>query len=489
MLLWHQVIIYAHYLRSREENGMDSTQAKILIDSLKFRTVGGWNVEEELGFGKSAVVMRATRDGITGALKVFHPELIERYGEQKQLERIDRETSLIGSTHPNLVRIYAGGKCEETGHLFVTMEYVPYENLKTILKKVPQSAIRSIMEQLASAAMFLEEKGLVHRDIKPENIVVSEDFSAVKLLDLGVLRPFADSNLTDIDQRPFIGTLRYSSPEFLQRKESHSLEGWRSLTIYQLGAVLYDLLMQEEIFSKFSSPYSVLVEAVLHEVPEIYGDDIDLVRLCRHSLTKNPTTRFELVSWNDFKLDANIAVSTEVLRSRIKVRQKHFHDSSTNIGLGNAERLRLQKKELQDLCNRIGAAIAITLNDLDCFPLRKTVEETSFEGRIFKLLTFFETDNELGLPLHLHVAFEMMLEDHNNGNPIYSLKAGAYLSSLELTFNQISMDKRLVIGETNEVADQSIFSGYFLKCLEAAYQYTEIHGHASKTDNVALNIK
>ena len=265
---------------------MDSTQAKILITSLLGTSIGGWLVEDELGYGKSAVVMRATSGERTGALKVFHPELIERYGEEKQIARISRETSLIGSKHPNLVEIYAGGKCTETGHLFVVMELVPYPNLKSLIKHIPTTSIRSIIEQLASAAVFLEERGLVHRDIKPENIAVSEDYKSVKLLDLGVLRPFVDSNLTDIDQRPFIGTLRYSSPEFLQRKEEHSLEGWRALTVYQIGAVLYDLLMKREIFSDFSSPYSVLVEAVLNEKPDVYGEDADLVRLCRHCLTK-----------------------------------------------------------------------------------------------------------------------------------------------------------------------------------------------------------
>ncbi|WP_198120340.1 serine/threonine protein kinase [Massilia rhizosphaerae] len=466
---------------------MDSTQAKMLIVSLLGKSVGGWLVEEELGYGKSAVVMRATSGERTGALKVFHPELVERYGEEKQIARISRETGLIGSKHPNLVEIYAGGKCSETGHLFVVMELVPYRNLKSSIKDIPTTSIRSIIEQLASAAIFLEERGLVHRDIKPENIAISENYESIKLLDLGVLRPFAESNLTDIDQRPFIGTLRYSSPEFLQRKEEHSLEGWRALTVYQIGAVLYDLLMKREIFSEFSSPYSVLVEAVLKETPDVYGEDPDLVRLCRHCLTKNPGTRLELVSWNDFTTSTDANLTVEILRNRIKGRQLHFNDTSVTASIGAAELLRLQRKELQDLCSRLGAAIAIALNDLQCFPLRKSLEESSYDGCSCRLLIFFEKSSEIGLHQHLHVGFSLTLEDQNNGKPIYTLKACSSLAKDELSLHQFDISKKLITGDANEVINHSLLEAFFLKCLEAAYQQLDKSGSEIESSQVVLD--
>lgn len=466
---------------------MDSTQAKMLIDSLLGTSIGGWLVEEELGYGKSAVVMRATFGERSGALKVFHPELIERYGEEKQIARISRETSLVGSKHPNLVEIYAGGKCSETGHLFVVMELVPYSNLKSSIKNVPTTSIRPIIEQLASAAIFLEERGLVHRDIKPENIAISEDCKSIKLLDLGVLRPFADSNLTDIDQRPFIGTLRYSSPEFLQRKEEHSLKGWRALTIYQIGAVLHDLLMKRELFFDFSSPYSVLVEAVLNETPNVQGDDADLVRLCRHCLTKNPDTRFELVSWNDFTQSTNASLTVELLRNRIRGRQLHFHASPNTTSIGTAELLRLQRKELQDLCNRLSAAIAIALNDLQCFPLRKSVEESSSDGLSCRLLIFFEISREIGLHQHLHVGFSLSLEDQNNGKPIYTLKACSSLAKNELTLEELDISQKVVTGDANEVINHSLLEAFFLKCLEAAYQQLDKFGYEIAGSQIVLD--
>ncbi|MDV2453689.1 protein kinase domain-containing protein [Xanthomonas hortorum] len=180
------------------------------------------------------------------------------------------------------------------------MEALPWKNLKERLSEISVTHARSLLEQLAAAAKFLEDRGLAHRDIKPENIAVSEDLTALKLLDLGVIRPFGVGGLTDLDARVFIGTLRYSSPEFLDREELDTEEGWRALTFYQIGAVLHDMLMHKEIFEKYSEPFALLVNAVKSVNPEVYGSDVELVRICRNCLVKDPIARLEIVNWEQF---------------------------------------------------------------------------------------------------------------------------------------------------------------------------------------------
>ena len=120
---------------------MDSAQAKQLSDGLLGKRVGDWLIDEFLGNGKSAVVLRADNNGVQAAIKIFHPELIERYGKAVQLERIKRERSLIGAEHPNLVRILDGGECDSTGYLYVVMELLPYRNLHQCLKDLPLEVI------------------------------------------------------------------------------------------------------------------------------------------------------------------------------------------------------------------------------------------------------------------------------------------------------------------------------------------------------------
>ena len=111
---------------------MDSGQAKLFRDSLQGLTVGGWAIDGFYGNGKSAVVLPALRGSEMGAIKVFHPELVERYGKDTQLQRIQREASLVGAEHPHLVRILDGGECAATDHLYVVMERPPRANMTCV---------------------------------------------------------------------------------------------------------------------------------------------------------------------------------------------------------------------------------------------------------------------------------------------------------------------------------------------------------------------
>ena len=245
---------------------MDNVLAARMSADLVGKEVGGWKAVEFLGAGKSALVLKAERDGNEAALKVFDPDLVKKYGEDTQLGRIAREQRLIGQSHDHLVKIFDGGKCSNTGHLYVTMECIPAKDLSQVLTSVPHDRIRPLISQLALAARFLHEQNLAHRDIKPSNIAVSSDFQHLTLLDLGVLRPFGEVGLTDTEGQHFVGTLQYSSPEFLFRSEQDTPDGWLALAFYQIGAVLHDLLTKKTIFEEFEIPFARMVDAIKHRV-------------------------------------------------------------------------------------------------------------------------------------------------------------------------------------------------------------------------------
>jgi serine/threonine protein kinase len=129
------------------------------------------------------------------------------------------------------------------------------------------------------------------------------DRRLAKLLDFGVIRPLDLTNVTDEgDRHYFIGTLQYSPPELLFREEQQSVEGWRAITFYQLGAVLHDLLMRKALFSDFTNPYARLVRAVEREVPHIDSAEADphLRLLAQNCLAKIPSQRLDNVKWEDF---------------------------------------------------------------------------------------------------------------------------------------------------------------------------------------------
>ncbi|TET35476.1 MAG: hypothetical protein E3J72_11050 [Planctomycetota bacterium] len=298
---------------------MDSVRARNIAVELIGKTVGGWAPTELIGNGKSALVLKATKDGQKAVLKIFDPELVELHGEQKQKKRIEREKSLIGEKHDHLIGILDGGKCAQTGYLYIVMEFIDAPTLSSLISDFPTEHIRSVISKIALAAQYLESHSLAHRDIKPDNIVVTPDYQNATLLDLGVIRPFGRGRITDTNHQSFVGTLQYSSPEFLTRDEEHSTDGWRAVTFYQLGAVLHDMIMKKPIFNEYAVPSARLVIAIKEEIAEVSNEDVphDLVELARNCLVKDPTLRLKLVSWDDFRQQAPQQTSVAEIRKRI----------------------------------------------------------------------------------------------------------------------------------------------------------------------------
>lgn len=469
---------------------MDSAQARLFAESLKSIVVGGWLVEDVYGWGKSAVVFRANKDGIHGALKVFHPELVERYGRNVQLERVQRETSLVGAHHPNLVRILDGGACPQTGYLFVVMEPLSDKNLQQVLHDIPPENVPLLIGQLASAARFLEDRGLAHRDIKPENISISGDFSKVTLLDLGVLKPIGLSSLTDIDQRPFIGTLRYSSPEFLLRKEPDTVEGWRAVTFYQLGAVLHDLLMRKGLFEEYENPFARLVQVIEDPsiYPEVYGEDARCVALCRNCLLKNPATRLELVKWEDFAavVVPPAAESLSDARERIRKRQQSHKALLLAKDSSQSEPAWVIRHAMLDASNRLEMRCLAIINGLACFPLRETRSNINPPARTCLTRIEFESDSDLGLLSSLWIEVELRMVDYNGGAPVFQA-----LSAAALVAGHVEMPerKRFYSGLLPALLDCSELEAQFTSALEAAYEAQD-KGLASTDSNpVTLSLQ
>ena len=300
---------------------MNKDRAHTLAADLKDGLVDKWTVCDLINFGKSAAVFAATCDGQEAALKIFDVELVERYGKLTQLNRIAREVSLAAHKHPNLVEIYGGGECPRTGFLYVVMERIDAPSLDFALDDIPRNCIRRIMRNVAQAAQFLETLKIAHRDIKPANIAVTADKAV--LLDLGVIRAIANpSDTDDHDAKQFVGTLQYSPPEFLLRTEEDSIDGWRAVTFYQLGAVLHDLITKKSIFSYALDPYARLVNAVQQDSPVFTATDVplDLISLAERCLVKDPTARLDLVSWTDFESDPSQSSPGESAKEKIRQR-------------------------------------------------------------------------------------------------------------------------------------------------------------------------
>lgn len=339
---------------------MNEGIAKKRAKELYNKQIEGWTVGKYVGSGKTAFICEALSKGDRYAIKIFESELLDDK-ETKELKiRLDRQLQLVGKKHENLVNIYGGGYCNKSKCYYLIMEYLDAPSLAKVIKDLPRHSIEPLISQIASAAHYLEDLELVHRDIKPDNIAVSPDYSKAILLDLGVICPLEKDEITDCyDSIRFVGTLRYSSPEFLLRQEAHTKEGWRAITFYQIGAVLHDMIMRYPIFEGHTEPYAKLVHAVQHELPNIYAEDVDpnLIHLANICLLKAADLRIQLIDWDKFNLPKLQSDRLELAKSRIKDRSDSLqNESEPNINLEEKE-WRFYEQFIYDIHNTLETAI------------------------------------------------------------------------------------------------------------------------------------
>jgi serine/threonine protein kinase/Tfp pilus assembly protein PilF len=196
---------------------------------------GRYEIIEELGKGGMGKVYRVEDKKIKEevALKLIKPEIAS---DKKTIERFSNELKMARKiSHRNVCRMYDLG--EEKGTHYITMEYVPGEDLKRLTRKVEQfSAGRtlSIARQVCEGLAEAHRLGVVHRDLKPQNIMMDEDGNA-RIMDFGIARSLKAKGITGAGV--MVGTPEYMSPEQAEVKEVDQRSD-----IYSLGVILYEMV-------------------------------------------------------------------------------------------------------------------------------------------------------------------------------------------------------------------------------------------------------
>jgi serine/threonine protein kinase/tetratricopeptide (TPR) repeat protein len=196
---------------------------------------GRYEIIESLGTGGMGKVYRAYDNKVKEeiAIKLLKPEISQN---EKIIERFSNEIRLSRKiTHKNVCRMHDLN--EDQGTQFITMEYVPGEDLKSFIKRVghlpPQKAI-SIGKQVCEGLAEAHSLGVIHRDLKPQNIMVDKSGNP-KIMDFGIARLLKAEGITG--EGAIIGTPEYMSPEQVEGKETDQRSD-----IYSLGVVLYEML-------------------------------------------------------------------------------------------------------------------------------------------------------------------------------------------------------------------------------------------------------
>ncbi len=118
------------------------------------------------------------------------------------------------------------------------MEYMDEGTLRQKVREKGMG-LKDAVEYSRNVLSILSEihsRNVFHRDIKPENILFNSK-GEIKLTDFGLSRVIGSSTSTGTGYK---GTLAYSAPEQLD-KEHYGVRDQRT-DIYQLGAVLYEML-------------------------------------------------------------------------------------------------------------------------------------------------------------------------------------------------------------------------------------------------------
>ena len=213
---------------------------------------GRYQVIEELGHGGMGRVYKVQDTDIKEkvALKLLRPEITL---DKEAVERFSNELKLARKiSHRNVCRMFDLGRAE--GTTFITMEFVPGEDLKSFIhrsKQLSTGTALSIAQQVCEGLEEAHRLGVIHRDLKPGNIMIDKDGDA-KIMDFGIARSLAGKGITGAGV--MIGTPEYMSPEQVEGKDID-----QRTDIYSLGVILYEMVAGRVPFEG-DTPFTVGVK-------------------------------------------------------------------------------------------------------------------------------------------------------------------------------------------------------------------------------------
>jgi len=196
---------------------------------------GRYQIIEELGKGGMGKVYKVLDTKIKEkiALKLIKPEIAK---DKKTIERFSNELRLARKIrHKNICQMFDLG--EEQGTHFITMEFVPGQDLKGLIRQSGQLAIGTtinIAKQICNGLTEAHKSGVIHRDLKPSNIMIDKEGN-VRIMDFGIARSLEAKGITGVGV--MIGTPEYMSPEQVEGKDVDQRSD-----IYSLGIILYEMV-------------------------------------------------------------------------------------------------------------------------------------------------------------------------------------------------------------------------------------------------------
>jgi len=250
---------------------------------------GRYQIIEELGRGGMGRVYKVmdTRIKEKVALKLLKPEIAS---DKRTIERFSNELKFARKIrHKNVCQMFDLN--EEKGTQYITMEYVPGEDLKSMIRMSGQLSVGTavnIAKQVCEGLAEAHKIGVIHRDLKPQNIMIDKNGNAL-IMDFGIARSIKGKGMTGAGV--MIGTPEYMSPEQVEGKEVEQRSD-----LYSLAVILYEMLTGRVPFEGDTAfTIGVKHKSELPQNPKELNSQIpdDLSHLILKSMEKDKEKRYQ----------------------------------------------------------------------------------------------------------------------------------------------------------------------------------------------------
>ncbi len=270
----------------RVHEALEDSDDSIATDDLRGRSIGPYELVEEVGRGGMGSVWRARR--IDGSFERDVAVKLIRHGLDRAsiVQRFEIERQVLARLeHPGIARLYDGGTAVG-GQPYLVLELVDGTPIDQYCRSRALSVDETLelFQAVCEAVHFAHGNLVLHRDLKPGNVLVTRD-GRVKLLDFGIAKLLGEEDpaLTLTREHPLL-TPRYASPEQIRGQPLTTTSD-----VYSLGVLLYELLTGQSPYEPHTSSRTEIESAALHHPPA--AGSVALTRVDRSPGTRRRARR------------------------------------------------------------------------------------------------------------------------------------------------------------------------------------------------------